>query len=148
MKNLLCVLDDFNLETYKEISDALVKFEALNIDSEMNKQASLYSYYHALMAAAKKRMNDSEAALEQYVSHTRAISKRNANAEKLKLTARDLDDIVFSSPEHAELKKDITDKSLIYELLKGLVKALEQKHSMLVQVSSNRRAETKLYGQQ
>lgn len=140
-------MGDFTLENYQEISDALIKFNAVAVDLELQKQASLYSYYHGLMAAAKKQLNDAEANLEKYISHTRAIAKENARKSKIKLTARDLDDIVMSSEEHINLKQQVTDKSLIYELLKGLVKALEQKHAMLIQVSSNRRAETKLYSQ-
>lgn len=147
MNKLLCSLDDFTLENYQEISDALIKFQSGQVDLELQKQASLYSYYHGLMAAAKKRLNDAEADLEKYISHTRAITKENARREKIKMTARDLDDIVLSSDEHIKLRTITTDRALKYELLKGLVKALEQKHAMLIQVSSNRRAETKLYSQ-
>ena len=147
MQKLLWALEDVSVDTYQEISDALIKFHAVQVDLELQRQASLYSYYHVLMAAAKNQVNDSESNLEKYISLTRSITKENSRKQKLKLTARDLDDIVTSADEYFELKQIVTDKSLVYELLKGLVKALEQKHAMLVQVSSNRRAETKLYSQ-
>ena len=67
------------------------------------------------------------------------------NSPLKKLTAKDLDDIVESTSEYAVYTKSVTDASFQYTLLKGLVSALEHKKDMLVQLSSNRRAETNLY---
>jgi hypothetical protein len=61
MKQFIESLEDFTWENYKTISDALVTFDDSNIELEMQRQATIYSYYHALMSLAKKTVNDIEA---------------------------------------------------------------------------------------
>ena len=119
MNKLLWALESITVDTYQEISDALIKFDAAQVDLELQRQASLYSYYHGLMSAAKKQLNDANADLDKYVSLTRAIAKQNSRKEKLKLTARDLDDVVTSSDEYYKLKQIATDKRLVYDLQSG-----------------------------
>ena len=67
MNELLSHLDDFTVGNFKDISDAVVKFDEYNIDNEMFRQASVYSYYYGLMGAAKKRMNDLDTELVRLV---------------------------------------------------------------------------------
>ena len=62
-----------------------------------------------------------------------------------KLTAKDLDDLVLADDSFVVAQKEVNEATFKYELLKGLVKALEQKKDMLQQVSANKREEIKLY---
>lgn len=142
MENLTVLLEDFTWENYKDISDAVVKFDEFNIDNEMFRQASIYSYYYGLMGAAKKRMNDLDADIVRLSSKLRSGYKHSATT---KLTAKDLDDLVFADDAYQAATADVNDATFKYELLKGLVRALEQKKDMLQQVSANKREETKLY---
>lgn len=136
------VLEDFTWDNYREISDALVKFNDHDIDEEMMRQASLYSYYHGLMCAAKKSMNDLDADLTRLSAKLRSGYKSSATG---KLTAKDLDDLVLADDSYRAAQQEVNDSTFKYELLKGLVRALEQKKDMIVQVSANKREETKLY---
>ena len=136
------LLDDFTWDNYKDISDALVKFDGSNIDDEMQRQASLYSYYHGLMIAAKKMVNDLDADLTRLSAKLRSGYKRSSTT---KLTAKDLDDLVLADDSFVVAQKEVNEATFKYELLKGLVKALEQKKDMLQQVSANKREEIKLY---
>jgi hypothetical protein len=138
---LIDSLDDFSWENYKTISDAVVKFDEANIENEMYSQASMYSYYHGLMSLAKKFTNDLEA------DNVRLASKLRSNYKNThsKLTAKDLDDLVFADEEYNAALRTLNAATFKYELLKGLVRALEQKKDMLQQVSANKREETKLY---
>ena len=142
MEDLTQLLEDFTWENYKDISDAVVKFDELSIDNEMFRQASIYSYYYGLMGAAKKRMNDLDTELVRLQSTLRRDYK---DASTTKLTAKDLDDLVYAHAEYIEAVKNCNDAAFKYELLKGLVRALEQKKDMIQQVSANKREETKLY---
>lgn len=142
MEDLTVLLEDFTWENYKDISDALVKFDDRNIENEMFRQASVYSYYFGLMGAAKKQMNDLDTELVRLSSVLRRDFKQNSTG---KLTAKDLDDLVFSDAGYIQAVGAVNDATFKYELLKGLVRALEQKKDMIQQVSANKREETKLY---
>jgi len=142
MEDLTVLLEEFTWDNYKTISDAVVKFDEYNIDNEMFRQASIYSYYYGLMGAAKKRMNDLDTELVRLSSTLRRDYK---NGSVSKLTAKDLDDLVFGDETFVTAQKEVSEATFKYELLKGLVRALEQKKDMLQQVSANKREETKLY---
>jgi hypothetical protein len=142
MNELLSHLDDFTVGNFKDISDAVVKFDPNSIDNEMVRQASIYSYYHGMMVVAKKFANDKETDLTRLMAKLRSGYKQSTTA---KLTAKDLDDLVLSDDSYILAQNEVHESIMKYELLKGLVRALEQKKDMLQQVSANRREETKLY---
>jgi hypothetical protein len=80
------------------------------------------------------------------VTHFASDLRKSTKAESgVKLTAKDLDDIVMSNATYSALQNSADDAVFKYEMLKGLVRALEQKKDMLQQVSANKREETKLY---
>jgi len=142
MRELIESLDDFTWENYKDISDALVSFTDHAVEDEMFRQASIYSYYHGLMSMAKRRMNECNLNITHFASNLRKTTRTESAS---KLTAKDLDDIVLSDDTHSALQNRSDDAVFKYEMLKGLVRALEQKKDMLQQVSANKREETKLY---
>jgi hypothetical protein len=142
MKSLQEALNTFTWENYHILSDELLKFDDHTVELELSKQASLYSYYHALMAYAKKELTDVETEQNRYMAVLRKSLREEATS---KLTAKDLDDAVFADQKLTEHQSHVNELSFRYELLKGLVKALEQKKDMLQQVSANKREETKLY---
>ena len=140
--DLLEALEDLTWENYVDIADAATQYDKHNIDDEMAKQASIYSYYQGLLSVAKKRLDDANLTLTKYTAQAR---KEQKSATTVKQTAKDLDDFVESSPEFAVYTTGVNEASFKYTLLKGLVSALEHKKDMLVQLSSNRRSETNLY---
>lgn len=142
MDELKELLDDFTWQNYRDISDALSKFDDNMIDQEMMRQATLYSYYYGLMSVAKREMKYIQIEIDESMASLRREAKNNTVK---KLTAKDLDDIVFSNEDIREKQKKLNDATFKYELLKGLVRSLEQKKDMLQQVSANKREEIKLY---
>ena len=75
-----------------------------------------------------------------------ALTRKEKKASTVaKQTAKDLDDFVESTSEYAVYTEKVNEASFKYTLLKGLVSSLDHKKDMLVQLSSNRRAETNLY---
>ena len=140
--DLLEALEDLTWENYVDIADAATQFDKHEIDSELAKQASVYSYYQGLLSVAKNKLDKANLELIKYTSQTRKEKKRSTPAKQ---TAKDLDDFVESSAEFAVYTESVNECSFKYTLLKGLVSSLEHKKDMLVQLSSNRRAETNLY---
>jgi len=142
MNELIESLEDFTWENYKDISDTLVQFTEYEVETEMFRQASIYSYYYGLMSMAKKMVGERSIGLTRFMSKLRKEAKERSS---VKLTAKDLDDLVFADDQYHERQTAVDDATFKYEMLKGLVRALEQKKDMLQQVSANKREETKLY---
>ena len=140
--DLLEALEDLTWENYVDIADGVTQFNKHEIDDELARQASVYSYYQGLLSVAKKRLDDANLDLTKFTAQTRKDQKASTAAKQ---TAKDLDDFVESSSEFAVYTSKVNDASFKYTLLKGLVSSLEHKKDMLVQLSSNRRAETNLY---
>jgi len=142
MQELIESLEDFTWENYKDISDALVRFDDHSVENEMFRQASVYSYYFGLMSMAKRKVNECSVEITRYAANLRKVSKGQSTT---KVTAKDLDDIVLGDTYYTELQTNLDEATFKYEMLKGLVRALEQKKDMLQQISANKREETKLY---
>ena len=142
MNDLSELLSNFSWDNYKQISEAISEINQNEMEREMAHQPSMYSYYHGLMASAKHEHNDLQSDVNALTAKLRAGHK---NASSVKLTAKDLDDLVMSDEAYITASKDLNEASFRYEVLKGLCRALEHKKDMIVQMSSNRRAETKLY---
>jgi len=141
-QNLLEALGDLTWENYVDIADSVTKFDKHEIDVEMSRQASVYSYYQGLLSVSKKCLDEANLELIKYTAQTRKEKKRSTPSKQ---TAKDLDDFVESSSEFAVYTEKVNEAYFKYTLLKGLVSSLEHKKDMLVQLSSNRRAETNLY---
>jgi hypothetical protein len=141
-QSLLEALEDLTWENYVDIADGITQFDKHEIDNEMTRQASVYSYYQGLLSLSKKALDDANLELTKYTAQTRKTQKESTTAKQ---TAKDLDDFVESSPEFAVYNGKVNEAHFKYTLLKGLVSSLEHKKDMLVQLSSNRRAETNLY---
>ena len=139
---LLEALEDLTWENYVEVSEALTSVNKLELDSELSRQATIYSYYQGLLSLAKQDVERKNLLLTNYASTTRKERKESSSTKQ---TAKDLDDFVESSDDYKELSINLIDAQFKYSLLKGLVSALEQKKDMIIQISSNRRAETNLY---
>ena len=142
MNDLTQTLEDFSWENYKDISNALLKFDENTVESEMTRQAAIYSYYHGLMSLAKKQVGEMQADMTRFASELRKNTKSTTSS---KMTAKDLEDQVLSHPDYFARMTEVNEMNFRFELLRGLVRSLEQKKDMLQQVSANRREEAKLY---
>jgi len=143
--DLLLAYNDLNWDLFVDISDSIIKINERDIESELMKHASQFSYYSGLCDVAKRDVEEASLKLTQFSSETRRDYAVKCKADGKKATAKDLDDFVMSEPEFALYTKKVNDAQFKYTLLKGLVSSLEHKKDMLVQLSSNRRAETNLY---
>jgi len=142
--NINDIVDNLDMETYTEICDSITKIDRTNMDVELSRHASHYSYYSAMQDLGKKKLEDKNLALTIYMAQTR--KERKAESASLgKPTAKDLDDHVFSQDEFRRISLDINELTLKYNMLRSLVQSLGQKKDLLVQLSANMRAEKNIY---
>ena len=139
--DLLEALEDLTWENYVDIAEKATLVDKNNLDDDLVRHSSIYSYYQGLLSVAKKRLDEANLDLTTYT----ATRKEKKSSTIAKQTAKDLDDFVESNDEFRVYTQRANEAAFKYTLLKGLVSSLDHKKDMIVQLSSNRRAETNLY---
>lgn len=142
IKELLTVCEDLDWETFNQATDMLTNVNEHNLDDEMQKQALIRSSFGGLMVRAKTNLKRAARELEKFTSTLARDSKNESGTKK---TTKDLENICLSHPDYDPLYEEVMRRQEIYEMLKELTTAISDKKDMLIQLSSNRRAETKLY---
>ena len=97
------------------------------------------------MARAKTELDGANLSLTQYIARTTRDIQEEAFSSGKKKTAKDLDSMVESSPDYATYSRRVSLSNQKYLMIKGLVSALDQRMSSLVQLCSAKKAEMKLY---
>jgi hypothetical protein len=138
-------IEDFDWDLYSEIAKSIVVIDKENMDKELSDQAYRYSMYHGFLMSAKNLHELAIHALDRYVAITTKTTRVEWNKAGKKLTDKAIEAHVTATDEYNQLHEDVIKYNYKVGLLKGLVAALEQRQNMLVQISSNRRSETKLY---
>ena len=144
-EDLLLAYKDLNWDLFVDISDSIIKINGGDIDSELMKHASQFSYYSGLCDVAKRDVEEASLRLTQFSSETRRDYAVKCKADGKKATAKDLDDYVFSNPTYLELSSVLNDVTHKLNLLKSLVYSFIHKKDMLIQLSANGRAEKNIY---
>lgn len=139
---LISVADKLDMDLYIQLCDHLTKIDKHQVDHEMERQAAIYSHYAGVMVIVKQKVDSLEIQIEQKSAQVRLAAVEGADK---KITDKNLEAIVSADPEIFALKQDYNNLTTRYSLLKSLVTALDHKKDMLIQLSSNQRAETKLY---
>ena len=139
------VVDNLDMETYNEICDSITKIDRTNMDVELSRHASHYSYYSAMQDLGKCRLDDANLELTIYTAQTRKLRTEESTGFAKKPTAKDLDDYVLSQDGYRRLATKVNELTLKYNMLRSLVQSLGQKKDLLVQLSANMRAEKNIY---
>jgi len=134
---LLTAYKSLDWDTYIDLCDALTSVHKDSIDLNLQIQSGLYSHYSGLLALARLEVDKSETILEGATSEA-------INSLSEKLTAKKMDAVIGVNPKVVEAKNSLHEANYRYNLLHGLVKALDQKKDCLIQMSSNHRAEMNL----
>ena len=142
---LLECLDSLDWKVYVDLCDSLTSVDRSDLDTELENQARIYSYYHGMMMEAKRQTGIAERRLTNYSATTAKDFRDQLKHETRKPTDAYIQQLVSSTEECQKLADEYEELRSKFDLLKALVSALEQKKDMLVQLSSNRRAEVKLY---
>ena len=122
-----------------------MKVDKHNLAGEMLQLPAQYAYYHTLMIKAQARSDSAEGNLDKYRANKSKECQDFMASDGKKATAKDMENYVNSSTSYREKYDDHIKLKEKYLTLKGLVQAVGIKRDMLIQLSSNERAETKLY---
>lgn len=143
-KFLLSKLDSLDFSTFIIIADELTKLSSFNVEKALETQAQMYSYYGALEVQANKyedEISDDLDAVEAKL-HTQFLED-NKGAVK-KPTAKDIEKFVFSQDEYLNKKAELREAKFKRRLLTKLLRALEHRKDMAVQVAARVRKEMDL----
>lgn len=144
MNNLLKTAKELlDWEVYTEVSQALTRIDFSNIQEELVKHPSIYSYYASLRDVAKSECDRASHSADEYAAKLRTSISSDPPKGK-RLTDKYLTSLVEDDIEYNNLLKVIIEKQKFYNLLKTLTTSLEHKKDCLVQISANQRAETKI----
>jgi len=139
------IINELDMDTYNEICQNITRIDRSNMDVELSRHASHYSYYSAMQDLCKKKLDDKNLELTMYMAQTRKERTEEGKSLAKKPTAKDLDDHVLSQAEYGRICREVNDLTLKYNMLKSLVQSLGQKKDLLVQLSANMRAEKNIY---
>ena len=145
MNNLELQLDGITEEGYLKLVNQITHLDPNKIDEELQKQASLYSWYHGLLALCKKKVREAESNLEIFESLARNDEYNRRMEEGLKATEKIMESYIKSLGEYRDLVNTKIQLETKYDLLKGIVTSLTHKRDSLIQMSSNARAEKNIY---
>jgi hypothetical protein len=142
---LLLAYDDMTWENYVTICDAIVTIDTSRLEDELTAQPVNYSHWAGLLARAKGEMDLANLRLTQFMASYRSDLQDEAVESGKKKTARDLDSLVERSEDYTKYMEKVNHITQKYNMIKGLVSSLDQRMSSLVQLSSAKKAEMKLY---
>ena len=143
MLDILRAYDEFTWENFTLIGKELSKIDRENINEELIKHPTLFQQYISLLALSKRQLDELSADLNMLTSRIRKEHKRESFPKKM--TAKDLDDMVFVDGEYVQAVEKVTVANHKYLMVKGMVSTMEHKKDVLVQLSANGRSETRLY---
>ncbi len=143
-KLLLASLDTLTFDTYIDIVENMMCIDMFNVEDTLVNQAALYAYYGGLESQAKLYEDNASSKLEDFVSKTHTEYKELTSGSARKSTAKDIEAYVFSQPEYRDLKEDLREMSFKKSLLSKLLRALEHRKDMAVQIASKARKEMDL----
>ena len=136
-----------NLEqTYLDITKNYLKLDESSVDRALMQHTGVYSFFGAVLAHAKMRMDESSTNLERMEAKVREERRAELLDAGKKATDRALDAYVKTVDAVQECENYHRSCSHKYHLAKNIINSLDHQKDMLVQISANKRAESKLIG--
>ena len=139
------ILDDFDWQNFRALSTEICSINENNLSNEMIKLPNLYVQWYQLLARARKKVDAKNAELSRISAELSKEFQTTYSDKGKKATARDIDSYVFSHENFNKINRETYEAKEVHEMIKSVVNAITHKKDMLVQLNSDRRAETKLY---
>lgn len=143
-KLLLASLDSLDFESYVSMARDLTRIDKFNVEDTLTGQATIYAYYGGLETEAKKREDLIKDELELFEAKTHTEYKDDQAGSVRKSTSKDIEAYVLSRPKYVELRKELGEAIYKRSLLSKLLRALEHRKDMAVQIASKLRKEMEL----
>jgi hypothetical protein len=143
-EDLLKAYEDLDLELYLRLSDALMSIDKFSVNDEMLKHSRLYSYYCGLLEYATAQVKQYEVDVEKYEIDLKNDARDAIIQAGARATVAAVDDYVGRDSTLHNMRKEIEEKRYKQGLLKSLVQSMSHRKDLLVQLSANSRAETRM----
>ena len=133
-------------DTYLEVTKKYLRIDESSVERALLQHTGVYAFFGAVLAHAKMRMDESSTDLERMEAKVREERRAELLDAGKKATDRALDAYVRTVDvvqEHEDNHRKCSHK---YHLAKNIMNSLDHQKDMLVQISANKRAETKLIG--
>lgn len=125
------------IETYLTINDS-------NLDVRMQRMAEVYAFFSNLLAYSKYILDEAEREQEVKNALISVQVMKSLREQGIKPSDNKLDAYIQSSDGYSEIQQKVNEAAKNYNISKNIVDSLQMAKDMVVQLSSNRRAELKL----
>ena len=139
------LIDDFTFDDYIEFKDKIVSIDEHNLELELVKIADLHSTCSDLFSIARMDLTNAQNNLEILTGELKLLAATSLVEAGKKATANNIDAMVTSDHKRETLLNVLSHTEYKVNLFKGLVKSIEIKKDALIQLSSNKRQEAKIY---
>jgi hypothetical protein len=143
-EDLLKAYEDLDLDLYLRLAEALMSIDKFSVNDEMLKHARIYSYYCGLLEYATAQVKEYEVDMEKYEIELKNDARDAIIHAGARATVAAVDDYVGRDATLYNMKKQVEEKRYKQGLLKSLVQSMSHRKDLLVQLSANSRAETRL----
>lgn len=133
-------------DTYMDITKRYLKVDETTIENALYQHTGVYAFFGAVLAYAKRELDRSSNEKEREEATVREARRAELVEEGKKATDRALDAYVktIDSVQGMEDRHEVCAHR--YHLAKNIINSLDHQKDMLIQISANKRAETKLVG--
>ena len=138
--DLLKAYEDLDWDLYITLAESLLEIDKFSLDNELMGHSTMYAYYAGLSERANWERKKCENEIEAY----EAELKNSARSTLSKTTVAAIQDYVSTDVPLQDMKKDLEDKTYKYGLLKSLITSMQHRKDLLIQLSANSRAETRM----
>lgn len=136
-------IKDFTLEQYQDLVKELSVIDRESVEQELVNFTVYFSYYYGLLVRSKKLYDN--VVFEMEILNSSIYNELMKAPRDKKLGVEAIKSLVNEDKRISELNKVLLNCEEIYGLMKGVCQTLDHKKDMLVQLSANKRMETKLY---
>ena len=138
--DLLKAYEDLDWDLYITLAESLLKIDKFYLDNELMGHSTMYAYYAGLSERANLERKKCENKVESY----EAGLKNSARNTLSKTTVAAIQDYVSTDITLQDMKRDLEEKTYKCGLLKSLITSMQHRKDLIIQLSSNRRAETRM----
>lgn len=142
--DLLKAYDELDMDLYLKLADSLLSIDKFSVNDEILKHSRLYSYYCGLLEFATKSVKDYEVDMEKHEVDLKNDARDAIIQAGARATVAAVEDYVGRDSTLHTMKKNLEEKRYKQGLLKSLVQSMSHRKDLLVQLSANSRAETRM----
>lgn len=136
-----------SLETsYLDITKKYLNINEHNVEQALLTHTGVYAFFGAVLAYAKREMENFGFERDREEAKVKEDRRQELIEEGKKATDRALESYVITCASVADAQHTHQEASHKYYLAKNILNSLDHQKDMLVQISANKRAESKLIG--